>query len=205
MGHWWTQEEITFLREVYPYHENKEIVKMVKDKFGLDVSIRSIQYVKQAYGIPDKVTNSGCYKKGDVPWNKGKGMSEEIKEKVKDTWFKKGELPLNHRPVGSTRITVDGYKEIKIKDPDKWQLYHRYIYEKEHGVKLTTKDIIIFADRDKTNFDVDNLVKVSRANLAYLNKNGLIFKDKEVTKACVGISKLAVKVSNLKKDKKIKK
>ena len=48
-------------------------------------------------------------------------------------------------------------------------------------------------------------MKVSRANLAYLNKNGLIFKDREVTKTCVGISKLAVKVSNLKKDKKVKK
>lgn len=201
MGHWWTQEEVSFLREIYPHYENKEIVKMVKDKFGLDVSISSIQNVKHAYGIPNKVTNTGCFKKGDTPWNAGKRMSEEVKEKVKKTWFKKGNLPQKHRPVGSTRITVDGYKEIKVKEPDKWQLYHRYVYEKEHEEKLTTKDIIIFADRDRSNFDVDNLVKVSRANLVYLNKKGLIFKDKEVTKTCVGISKLVVRVSYLKKDK----
>lgn len=64
------------------------------------------------------------------------------------------------------------------------------------------KEIGVYDSREKVNRAFGFLI---RANLAYLNKKGLIFKDKEVTKACVGISKLAVKVSNLKKDKKVKK
>lgn len=198
--HIWTVEEIEFIREIYPYHENKEISKMVKDKFGFDVSARNLLNVRHKHKFPKKaIPNSGCYRKGDVPWNKGKGMSEEVKEKVKKTWFKKGEIPKNHRPVGSTRITVDGYTEIKIAEPKRWQLYHRYLYEKTHGVKLKKNEAVIFADGDKSNFDIDNLVKVSRANLLYLNNNDLIFDDPELTKTGVNVSKVAEKIFDFKR------
>lgn len=198
--HIWTEEEVEFIREIYPYHENKEISKMVKEKFGFDVSARNLLNVSHKHRFPQKaIPNSGCYRKGDVPWNKGKGMSEEVKEKVKKTWFKKGEIPKNHRPVGSTRITVDGYTEIKIAEPNKWALYHRHLYEVEHGEKLKKNEAIIFADGDKTNFDIDNLVKVSRANLLYLNNKKLIFDDPELTKTGVNVSKVVEKINNLEK------
>lgn len=198
--HKWSEEEIEFIREIYPYHENKEISKMVKDKFGFEVSATNLLNVRHNYKIPKKaIPNSGCYRKGDVPWNKGKGMSDETREKVKKTWFKKGEIPKNHRPVGSTRITVDGYTEIKIAEPNKWALYHRHLYEVEHGEKLKKNEAIIFADGDKTNFDIDNLLKVSRANLLYLNNKKLIFDDPELTKTGVNVSKVVEKINNLEK------
>ena len=198
--HKWAEEEVEFIREIYPYYENKEISKMVKEKFGFEVSARNLLNVSHKHKFPKKaIPNSGCYRKGDVPWNKGKGMSDEVKEKVKKTWFKKGNTPINHRPVGSTRITVDGYKEIKIAEPNRWALYHRYLYEKAHGVKLAKNEAVIFADGDKSNFDIDNLVKVSRANLLYLNNNDLIFDDPELTKTGVNVSKIAEKIFDLKR------
>lgn len=196
--HIWTEEEIEFVREVYPYHENKEISKMVKEKFGFDVSTRNLQNVRNKYKIPKKVIpNSGCYRKGDEPWNKGKRMSDEVREKVKGTWFKKGQVPKNHKPVGSTRIDRDGYKLIKIAEPNKWIVYSRYVYEKAHGEKLKKNEAIIFADGNKLNFDIDNLVKVSRANLLYLNNKKLIFDDPELTKTGVNVSKVAEKIIKL--------
>lgn len=201
--HKWTEEELEFLREVYPYYPNKEIAEMIKEKFGFEVTDKQLANARKNNDLPKKaIPNSGCYRKGDVPWNKGKGMSEEVKEKVKKTWFKKGEIPKNHRPVGSTRITVDGYTEIKIAEPNKWALYHRYIYEKAHGVKLAKNEAVIFVDGDKSNFDIDNLVKVSRANLLYLNNNDLIFDDPELTKTGVNVSKVAEKIFNLKREEK---
>lgn len=198
--HKWSEEEIEFIRKIYPYYENKEISKMVKEKFGFYVSATNLLNVRHKHKFPKKaIPNSGCYRKGDVPWNKGKGMSEEVKEKVKKTWFKKGEIPKNHRPVGSTRITVDGYTEIKIAEPNRWALYHRYLYEKAYGVKLAKNEAVIFADGDKSNFDIDNLVKVSRANLLYLNNNNLIFDDPELTKTGVNVSKVAEKIFDLKR------
>lgn len=196
--HKWLEEEIEFIRKIYPYYENKEISKMVKEKFGFDVSIRNLQNLRNKYKIPKKVIpNSGCYRKGDVPWNKGREMSDETKEKVKKTWFKKGQIPKNHRPVGSTRIDRDGYKLIKIAEPNKWALYHRHLYEVEHGEKLEKNEAVIFADGDKTNFDLDNLVKVSRANLLYINKNKLIFENSELTKSGVNVSKIVEKIIEL--------
>ena len=201
--HKWTEEEIEFIRQIYPYYENKEISKMVKEKFGFDVSARNLLNVRHKYKIPKKaIPNSGCYRKGDVPWNKGKGMSEEVKEKVKGTWFKKGEIPKNQRPIGSTRIDKDGYKLIKIAEPNKWALYHRYLYEKAHGEKLKKNEAVIFADGDRTNFDIDNLVKVNRTNLLYLNNNNLIFDDSDLTKAGVNVSKVAEKIFDLKRKEK---
>ena len=42
-------------------------------------------------------------------------MTPEAIERTKATRFKKGDKPGNHRKVGSERITVDGYIEIKTK------------------------------------------------------------------------------------------
>lgn len=193
--HEWTEEEINFLREIYPHYPNKEVIEILKEKFGIEISRRNLLNVKNRYNIPNKVIpNSGCYRKGKEPWNKGKTMSDETREKVKKTWFKKGRIPENHKPVGSTRVTVDGYKEIKVAEPNKWALYHRHLYEKTHGEKLSKSEVVIFADGDKSNFDIDNLVKVSRANLLYLNNNKLIFDDPELTKTGVNVSKVAEKI-----------
>lgn len=193
--HIWTEEEIEFIRKVYPYHTNDEILKMLKDKFGIETNSKSLQNVRRKHNIPYKVIpNPGNYQKGETPWNKGRKMPEETREKVKKTWFKKGQIPKNYKPVGSTRITVDGYKEIKTAEPNEWKLYARYLWEKEHGEKLTPNDVVIYADGDKTNFDIDNLVKVSRANLLYLNNKNLIFDDPELTKTGVNVSKVAEKI-----------
>lgn len=193
--HKWTEEEIEFVRKVYPYYPNKEISKMVKDKFGFEASARNLLNVRHKYKIPHKVIpNPGNYQKGETPWNKGRKMSDETREKVKKTWFKKGMIAQNRKPIGSTRITKDGYTEIKVADPNKWVLYHRYLYEETHGEKLTKNDAIIFADGDQTNFDIDNLVKVSRANLLYLNNKKLIFDNPELTKTGVNVSKVAEKI-----------
>lgn len=196
--HIWTKEELEFLRGVYPYYPNKEIAGMLKDKFGFEVTDKQLANARKNNDLPKKVIpNFGCYRKGDEPWNKGRKMSDETKKKLEKTWFQKGQTTHNHRPLGSTRTDRDGYKWIKIAEPNKWALYHRNLYEKAHGEKLKKNEAVIFADGDKTNFDIDNLVKVNRANLLYLNNKKLIFDDPELTKTGVNVSKVAEKIIKL--------
>lgn len=84
--HIWTEEELEFLRGVYPYYPNKEIAEMLKDKFGFEVTDKQLANARKNNGLPKKaIPNSGCYRKGDEPWNKGREMSDETKEKVKKT------------------------------------------------------------------------------------------------------------------------
>ncbi len=37
-------------------------------------------------------------------------------------WFEKGHISKNHKPIGSERINVAGYIEIKTAEPNKWEL-----------------------------------------------------------------------------------
>ena len=109
------------------------------------------------------------FEKGHVPHNKGsKGYYSSGMEKG---WFKKGHAPLNYRPLGSERINVDGYIEIKVKDPNKWQLKHRYLWEKENG-KVPKGMVLIFKDNNKLNIDPDNLILISRAENMKINSRG---------------------------------
>lgn len=200
MGHKWSEKEIEFLRKLYPYYTNKELVEMVFLEFGFKTTVSAIQNVKNIYNLPDKkIPNAGQFKNGLIPWSKGRKMSPETKGKVKKTWFKKGHVPHGYRPVGSTRVWPGGYKYIKIADPNKWISYHQMLWEKAHGEKIKDGEVIIFADGDKSNFDIDNLVKINRENLIYLNKNNLIFEDKELTKVGVTVSKLNEKINKRKK------
>lgn len=199
----WTDDMVDFLRENYPYYPNKELATMIEEKFGVAVTEEKVKSAKSNFNIGRKVyPNKGRFYKGMTPWNKGRTMSEETREKVKRTWFKKGNVAVNTKPLGSTRINTDGYKVIKLAKSGQWKLYSRYMYEKYHDVKLKDDEAIIFADRNKKNFDKDNLVKVNRKELFYLNKSGLIFEDKDLTKSGVVVSKMEIAINERRKNLK---
>ena len=136
----------------------------------------------------------GYFKKGFTPWNKGlKGYIGANK-----TSFKKGAIPPNQVPVGTESLTKGGYIKVKIADPNKWELKHRYIYEKHYG-KIPKGCRVIFADKDIYNFDIDNLILVSRKELLKLNQYDLIKEDKELTKTGINVAKLILKIGEAKK------
>lgn len=137
---------------------------------------------------------NGNFKKGSTPWNKGlKGYIGANK-----TSFKKGTIPPQYRPVGSERINKEGYLEVKIADPNKWELKHRYIYKKHYG-DIPKGHNVIFADTNKTNFNIDNLILVSKSEMLILNRNKLIYEDNELTKVGVNIAKVMDKVKKISK------
>lgn len=197
----WTDEMIEYVRELYPHYTNKEIAEMLKERYGITVRPMSLRNLHHKYKYEDKLVNVGCFKKGQEAWNKDRPMSEETREKLKDTWFKEGNAPANTRPIGSMRENVDGYVVIKTKENGRWTLYQRNIYEQAHGIKLDKDDLVLFADGNTRNFDVDNLVRVTREELLYLNRRGLISSDQDITKAGVGVAKLIAKINERVREK----
>lgn len=131
-------------------------------------------------------------KKGNIPHNKGISYNPGGKSIL--TRFKKGNIPKNCKPVGTEKITSDGYTEIKIALPNKWVRKHIYLYEKAHG-KVPKGHVIIFADKDRSNFNLDNLICVSRSELAVINKNKLVYPNGEFTKVGVNIAKVKMAIS----------
>ena len=72
------------------------------------------------------------------------------------------------------------------------------MYEKYHNIKLTQDDVVIFADQNKLNFEKDNLILVSKNQLLEMNRNKLIFQDKELTKTGANIAELMIKINERK-------
>jgi hypothetical protein len=121
--------------------------------------------------------------------------------KPNKTSFKKGDIPANHREVGSERINVYGYTEVKVAEPNKWKLKHRVIYEEHYG-EIPKNHNVIFADGNKLNLDINNLVLVNKDQLLVLNKNELIKDNADLTKAGVNVANLMIKIRDINNKRK---
>lgn len=198
--HIWSEEEKKYLKEITPGKHYKEIQELMKNKFNLEFTMNQIKGAICRYKLNTGFT--GRFQKGDIPFNKGKSqkdyMSAESIEKTKKTRFKKGQSPINWRPVGSERITKYGYTEIKIAEPNVWELKHKVLWEREHG-SIPPKHVVIFADGNKENLDINNLMLISREKLLIMNTNELIKKDAELTKTGALIADVLIKVRRRKK------
>ncbi|MBP3908155.1 MAG: HNH endonuclease [Turicibacter sp.] len=194
--HVWTEEQKAYLGEITPGRHHKEIMELVNEKFGLELVVTQISRAINSNGF--KTGFTGRFEKGNVPFNKGKTGFNCGKE----TAFKKGHRPATYRPVGSERVGArDGYTEIKIADPNVWKLKHRWLWEQHNG-PVPKGYALIFADGDKSNITLDNLIVVSRAQLVRLNKNHLIQENKELTETAINVVDLMLKINHVKKIKR---
>lgn len=186
-----------FISENYIGIGHKDMADMLNNKFGTSYTKEQI---KNYYGRHS--LNSGLdgrFKKGHDSWNKGlKGVVTGGFQ----TQFKKGNIPSNRVPIGTERIdSKDGYTYVKIKDGylnKNWKLKHVLIYE-EHNGPIPEEHVVIFGDGDKSNFDLDNLILVSRQQLLILNRNKLIQNDADLTRTGVIIADLHQKIYDKKR------
>ena len=131
-------------------------------------------------------------------------MSKESQKKSLKTVYKKGNKPHNSVNIGDTKIDKDGYLYIKIKEGNlqyNWKQKHRIVWEEANG-KVPKGHKIIFADKNKRNFNLDNLVLVKNSVELIMNRNSYFAEDKEITKTGVNLAKIINKVNKIKKEDK---
>lgn len=190
----YTDEMIDYLREIASDRSDRETTQMFNDKFDLNVGVKAMSSLKKRYGIVSG--RDGRFKKGHEPWNKDmKGLQCGGVE----TQFKKGNRPLNTVDVGTEGMREDGYLYVKIAEPNVWKLKHHIVWEEVNG-PIPDGYVILFGDKDRLNFDIDNLILISRAELITLNRHGLIQDDAELTKIGLNIAKVIQKVSKRRKE-----
>lgn len=191
----WSKEPemVKFLIEYIPGHQESEIRSAFQERFGITLTEAQIGNFKHKYGVKSG-THGGRFEKGQPAFNKGKKMTPEQYKRCSGTMFRKGHSPQNHREVGSERINVDGYIEIKVEEPNKWRLKQRVMYEKYHNVKLTRDKAIIFLDGNKLNLAEDNLFCLTRAELVRYNQNKLRGEDSETGLGAALLAKLSTRL-----------
>jgi hypothetical protein len=196
----YTDDIIDFLREIAPGKTYKEIAEIFNKKYDLGMTVDKLSSL-----LSRKKINTGTlrrFKKNYIPWNKGKkGYMGANK-----TSFKKDHKPKNWLPVGSERINDEGYTLIKVSNENsmwqRWALKHRVVWEQYHKKKIPKGAVIIFADGDRSNLDIDNLICVTRNELKVLNKCRLISSVPELTKTGLNIAKIKIKLAEIRKEKK---
>lgn len=184
----WSEEEKQYLSQIANGKTHIEITYLMNEKFDREFTKKQVSNALKRYKIKTGIT--GQFEKGHTPFNKGK----------------KGQKPKNWRPVGSERVNAEGYTEIKVKDEvthkSMWRFKHHVIYE-EHNGSIPKGYIVIFGDKDRSNFSPDNLILISRKQSMILNKNRLIQNDTELTKTAINVADLMLQIGKLKKENNI--
>lgn len=193
----------TFPKEIAEYIQlnykgtgHKEMATVLNEKFGTSYTSSQIKGYYANHKLNSGLT--GRFLKGNVPANKGMKMSPEQYERCKGTMFKKGQVPSNHRSVGSERITKDGYIEIKIAEPNKWRLKHLVVWEENNG-PLPKGHAILFLDGDKQNTNISNLRLMTRSELLIMNRYGIKGADVETMNVAANLAQLIDKTNKTKK------
>ena len=193
MAHFFTADEKQFIKEHVHGISNAELTEMVNAHFSLDLTVNQIKNFKKNHKLNSGL--NGRLKPGHIPINR-------VRKGV-DGWrpsqFKKGHKPHNYMPVGSERVS-DGYVYIKIADPKKWKGKHILIWE-DHNGPVPKGHVVIFGDSNRRNFDINNLILVSRKQLVKLNQNNLIKDNADLTRTGIIIADIYSKIGERKKRK----
>lgn len=198
--HIFTNREGEFIRQHVRGKSNLELTELFNSTFGLALKVEQIKAYKKNHHISSGLT--GQFPKGNIPMNKGiKGV---IYEGCRATQFKKGQRPHNLQPVGTEIMKGDGYIYIKIGEPNIWKQKHLLLWEEELG-PVPVGFRVMFADRNKKNVSMDNLILATEAEVLIMNRMKLITDDKELTKSGLLVAKIVLKAAERKNELKRRK
>jgi HNH endonuclease len=183
--HDWTEAEDAILRDRFAELSAAELAALI------GVGIKIIYWRAHVLGLrkspewvaerarqrslqPGHGWRENQFKKGATPWNKG--MHYTTGGRSGETRFRPGvrtgrALEL-WKPVGTLRISADGYLQRKVNDDHpmqkRWRAEHVLVWEAAHGPLLPGL-AIVFRDGNKLNVALDNLECISRADLMRRN------------------------------------
>ena len=166
----WTPAEEAVLRDLYPTMNNPAI----GERLGRSESAILNRAQKLGLNKPPGFKNAGCFARGVIPWNKGthwQAGGASIATRFQPGTRQGVALKL-YQPIGSERISKDGYLQRKVNDDmplqRRWRAVHILIWEAING-PLPKGHAIVFRDGDKTHLVEANLEMVSRAELMRRN------------------------------------
>lgn len=116
------------------------------------------------------------FKPGHAPANKGLRRPGWAPGRMRETQFRKGERRGRavrlYQPIGTERISRDGYLERKVNDDmplqRRWRAVHLLVWEAANG-QLPAGHAVAFINGDKTDTRLGNLELITRVELMRRN------------------------------------
>ena len=174
----WAPDEIEFLIEHYADNFTEDLA------IALERPMSGIYGKAQQLGLkksPELIAESGRMsskhpnviathiKKGNTPHNKGKKMPDDLKEKVRHTFFQKGHLPHNTKEEGDGAVSKRGqYWWIRIR-LGKWRQLHTYTWEQANRPIDPKSEMVKFLDGNPDNCSLENLYLSNRSENMKMN------------------------------------
>ena len=101
-------------------------------------------------------------------------------------------------PIGTERPGKDGFIKVKVKmypdvpqTKDNWKFKHHLVWEQANGRPVPDDCVVLFADKDRRNFDPGNLVAIPRKYVGQLNNDHLPdYHDRDTLLACIALCDL---------------
>jgi hypothetical protein len=176
--HIYAPKEIVFVKRNIIGRSVAEMTEMFNRHFNCSITI------KQMMGVLDRHK-----------------LRNGLRGKYPEFYFKRGHKPKTAMPIGSERIGGMGYVEVKTAYPDIWKSKHAIIWGKANG-PVPKGHLIIFADGNKLNMKLDNLLMVSRSELLMMNRLRLISVNRDLTKVGKSIAQIKLLVNDRKRGMK---
>lgn len=205
-------EAEAFIKTHYIGVGHIKMAELVNREFGTDFTANQIKAFYARHKLNSGLT--GHFTKGHEPFNKGKKwedyMPEKSRELCRQTTYKPGHMPHNHKEMYHERTNADGYTEVKVREKHPGEygnrnfvLKHRLIYEQNFG-PVPEGHIVSFRDGDKQNFSPDNLIAIPKRLNAVMNHNKLRGTDPETLETSMLTAELVIATRKRKKEGKRK-
>lgn len=190
----WTADRVATLRQLYPDYAADIVARVI----GGGCRVSAVHAKAKALGVKKSdafkasdrsgriqrgqqppAMRATQFKPGQAPWNKG--LSYVAGGRSAETRFKKGtpaEQAHNYLPIGSVRVTKDGYLERKVTDDPslfparRWVAVQRLVWEAVHG-PVPKGHMVVFKPGMRTiveaDITIDRVECISRAENARRN------------------------------------
>lgn len=169
----WQPWELEVLRVQYPVMLTATVAAILeRDLAGVYQKAAKLGLRKSAefFATPAAGRTNGRrgfgtrFQKGHVPANKGLRRPGWSAGRMRETQFKpgvrQGVAVRLYKPIGTERISRDGYLERKVNDDlplqRRWKAVHRIIWEEANG-PIPKGYCIAFRDGNKRNVAIENL------------------------------------------------
>ncbi|TAN50871.1 MAG: HNH endonuclease [Methylococcaceae bacterium] len=180
----WTEHELEQLRLHYADTLTTDLAR----RFGRNVASvyrkahelglgKSAEYLSSpsARRLNGAEGKASRFCKGHGPWNAGV-RGYQAGGRSMETQFKAGTLNGRaaqlHAPIGSERISKDGYRERKISEvgrgSQRWRFVHLLLWEEVHG-PVPPGYAVVFCNGNRADVRIENLELISRADLCRRN------------------------------------